>query len=48
MVMSSRVFQPRWIDIDPGVAQANRLDLLAVLADDAVQQRKDIVSAFIP
>ncbi|WP_298255856.1 hypothetical protein [Bradyrhizobium sp.] len=29
------------IDIYPGVAQAHGLDLLAVLADRAVQERKD-------
>src|SRR6185437_13480881 len=35
-----------WIDIDPGVAQAHRLKLLAMLADGGVQQREYVPHAF--
>ncbi len=34
------------IDIDPGVAEPYGLQLLAVLADGRVQQRKDVVDTF--
>jgi len=33
------------IDIDPGVAQADNLKLLAVLADGGMQQREDVAHA---